>query len=183
MCTPPNMNTVSLSHLYHYENTYEMWTPANVNTFALVWRFLGVLISKVSHVYHCEEYFPVPFVSLTIYENTFEIWKPHNLIAFPLFPRAFPSLLKVSLYLLFTISYSYSPLAGLTNSSCAGSRKRLLGVTAEPVLPYFLHQLKPAAYSIQQAAFRAFDQRNSHHLRTPRAAAAYLRCCWLYNRC
>ena len=34
----PNVNAISRSHLYllHYEKTSEMWTPPNVNAFALV---------------------------------------------------------------------------------------------------------------------------------------------------
>ena len=43
------VDTISLSHLYlsHFEKASEMWTPPNVNTFALVPMSL-VHISKVS---------------------------------------------------------------------------------------------------------------------------------------
>ena len=36
MWTPPNVNTISRSHLYifHYEKIVEMWTSTNVNAFA-----------------------------------------------------------------------------------------------------------------------------------------------------
>ena len=56
MWTPPNVNTISRSHVYllHCEKTSEMWTPPNVNAFALVPRcshFRGFTVCTFFHTF------------------------------------------------------------------------------------------------------------------------------------
>ena len=94
MSTPPNVNTISQSHLYrlHNENTSEMWKPTNVKTGAISCSHLrGFTVCCICSInYHqrivCSDYYHASWAEW--WWLTTPILSP---IAIPLHPPPFTS--------------------------------------------------------------------------------------------